>query len=432
MTRRLLFLADSASQLKPAYTLASAFRERHGWEIVGNLLPGNSMVSNRQLLDADVRCPITAHSLGKLATMGLFSEFDAVVAFLPGSRLHALLAHIDRSLARKNASTRPALITGYNGVVYEGYLEGLLWRTGYDFVCVNSRADQRLFTSYLDELDHSGERLIATGFLLAQGGVERLRPYGEMPNRDILFATQAIVPARREEREYILEGLRSYAEAFPDRKVIIKPRALPGERTFHEERHHYALLYDGLYGQSKPANLLFGYGSLDSYLDRVGLVLSVSSTAVIEALSRGVPGAILGDFGLKESLGNHFFRNSGMVTTIPDLIGDRVPAADPDWLLDNGFAPDDSVDLLVDGVMEFCEAQASSGRRTPMLSPYYDGATAPYVYQQVLPTRDERPARVPGRLEATLRKTRKLLLSPRAFISDAKSPVDVVRRILSR
>jgi hypothetical protein len=421
--RRILFLADSASQLKPAYALAEAFRESRDWEVVGNLVPGKALPSRRQVIDANLRCPVTAHSLSKMAELGLYTQFDAVVAFLPGSRLHALVAHLDRTIARHNPRSRPALITGYNGVVYEGHLEGLLWRTGYDFICVNSRADLRRFTADLEELGQEGERLIATGYLLAQGGERRAPPpYAEMPSKDVLFATQAVVPSSRAEREYVIEGFRAYAEAFPDRRVIIKPRSLPGERTFHEERHHYAVLYEQLFGRLKPPNLLFGYGSLAGYLSRVGLVVSVSSTAVVEAISHGVPGAILGDFGIKESLGNHFFRSSGMMTTLPKLIADQVPVAREKWLEDNGFAPDDSLEPLIDEVESFLGAQERSGKRARMLRPFYDGEHAPYIHQRILPVRGPRPSRIRGPVESAYRKARKLVRSPRQFFADAWIP----------
>jgi len=418
--RRILFLADSSSQLKPAYTLADYFRRKAGWEIVGNIVPGASTPSRRQVVDAGVRCPLTAHSVAKLGDIGAFFEFDAVICFLPGSRLHSFLHHFDRAIAKMNPPRRPATITGYNGVVYEGHLEGLLWRTGYDFVCLNSRADHRRFTAELESLGYEGTELIPTGFTLAQrDGLSRLRPFEEMQSQDILFATQAIVPSAPREREYILKKLRIYAEAYPSRKVYIKPRSLPNERTFHVEKHHYAILYDKLFGRTKPKNLLFGYGSLSRYLDRIGLLVTVSSTAVIEGMAHGVPGAILGDFGIKESLGNHFFRDSGMLTTLDKLINGDVPQVDPDWMADNGFAPEDSLDALHTAVSEFLQRQEQAGERLVTLSPYYDADRAPYLHERTLPIDDPKPPPVRTRLESAYYKGRKLVRSPRKFFEDS-------------
>lgn len=418
--RRVLFLADSSSQLKPAYLMADHFRRKAGWEVVGNIVPGAATPSRRQVLDAGIRCPLTSHSISKLGDLGAFFEFDAVLCFLPGSRLHSFLHHFDRAIAKTNPARRPVTITGYNGVVYEGHLEGLLWRTGYDLICVNSRADYRRFTSDLEALAYEGSELVTTGFTLAQhDGAGTLRPFHEMPTQDILFATQAVVPAPPREREHVLIKLRAYAEAFPSRKVYIKPRALPNERTFHVERHHYAVLYEQLFGRSKPDNLLFGYGALHRYLDRIGLLVTVSSTAVIEGMAHGVPGAVLTDFGIKESLGNHFFRDSGMFTTLDRLTTDRVPEVDPLWMADNGFAPEDSLDALHDRVEAFLDRQEKVGHRLDTLVPYYDADHAPYLFERTLPIDDQRPSRLPGRIESIFRKGRKLVTSPRQFFEDS-------------
>lgn len=417
---RALFIADSSSQLHVAHQVAGRLRDRLGWQLEGNLVPGRAAPSARQVREAGIGCPLRTMSIEELCRSEALLRFDALVAFLPGSRLHALLTRLEQLVARTRPARRPVTITGYNGVVYERQLEGLLWRTGCDFIALSSRSDHALFARELEQLGYEGSRLVTTGLVVAQPETRRpFVPYEERANKDVLFATQAVVPSTAAEREYILDRLKELAERHRERKVYVKPRTRPGERTFHVEKHHYESLAERRFGGRLPPNLVFDYRPLSTLLDEVGLVVTVSSTAVIEAIGRGVPGAVLTDFGLKESLGNHFFRHSGLLTTLPALTRGEVPRPHVPWMREHGLG-EESLDRLVEAVEAFTAHQARAGRSAPIPPRFYDADTAPFVHARSSRDAPSRPTQPNARspLEAAYRKTRKLVKNPLRFFTD--------------
>jgi hypothetical protein len=59
--------------------------------------------------------------------------------------------------------------------------------------------------------------------------------------------------------------------------------------------------------------------------------LTISSTAALEALARGVPTHILTDFGIHENLGNHFFLGSGLFATFEEIRPDMPCVVESTW-----------------------------------------------------------------------------------------------------
>ena len=72
-------------------------------------------------------------------------------------------------------------------------------------------------------------------------------------------------------------------------------------------------------------------GDMGEVLSRTDLLVTVSSTAAVEAIHRGIPTAILTDFGIRESLGNAHFLGSGCLAAFDDLDAGAHPVADGRW-----------------------------------------------------------------------------------------------------
>jgi hypothetical protein len=432
MRRNVLLIADSTSNLRPGLAIVDRFSVA-GFELIASLLPGKALPSRAQLIETGLDCPVSVRSFEDLFRDRWILRFDVVVVFLPGSKLYELLLRMREALALERAVRRPVLITGYNGVVYEKHLEGLLWRVGYDLIGINSAHDHALFGERLRALGVDDMPLTRCGILLAQARAASPSAPFKAGSADLLFATQAIVPRSKSERVYVLQRLAELAEAFPERRVFVKPRTRPNERTFHVEKHHYERLADSALGVNRPPNLLFAYGSLSSLLDRVGMLLTVSSTAALEAVSRGVPSVVLTDLGINESLGNHFFVGSGMLASFDELIAGRTPEPDSGWLEQHGFGRADRIDALVERSVSLLDQQRDSGRMLPLRSPFYSPRRARFIYQEKLPgsvglhdgpERDRKTKQpeipdAPAAPTAFARKLRKLRRSPRRFFKDA-------------
>jgi hypothetical protein len=107
---------------------------------------------------------------------------------------------------------------------------------------------------------------------------------------------------------------------------------------------------------------------MGTVLNHTDLLVTVSSTAAAEAIHRGVPAALLTDFGIRESLGNAYFLGSGCLASFDDLDAGAAPQADERWARRHGLGT--SVDRLPSRVAELLASPL------PPLQPFYTRANA--------------------------------------------------------
>ena len=157
-----------------------------------------------------------------------------------------------------------------------------------------------------------------------------LRP----PATDLVFAAQAMVPVERHERRAVADILIRAAEANPRRRVVVKLRSRPGEAETHLERDAYADLF-----RTRPTNLVFSYEPMSVALERAEGLVTVSSTAAIEALAAGVPVIALDTFGVRKSLLNTVFIGSGLLGGGEEVARRQFRHPHPGWMWDNYFHP---------------------------------------------------------------------------------------------
>src|SRR5665647_1676141 len=105
---------------------------------------------------------------------------------------------------------------------------------------------------------------------------------------------------------------------------------------------------------------------MGTVLNHTDLLVTVSSTAAAESIHRGVPTAVLTDFGIRESLGNAYFLGSGCLTSFDDLELGAAPTADDRWARRHGLGA--TVDRLPSRVAELLSAPL------PPLKPFYTPA----------------------------------------------------------
>jgi hypothetical protein len=158
----------------------------------------------------------------------------------------------------------------------------------------------------------------------------------------VIFATQGKVPVDRENRVAILHALDRLATARPDLRVVVKTRGQRGEFHTHYEPHHYEDLWTSLAEAGRVADagsLEFAGGSMAEQLETAAALVTVSSTAVLEAMARNLPVLLLDEFGVDDQLLNQVFEGSGCLGGLASLetADFRHPA--PRWLLDNYFHP---------------------------------------------------------------------------------------------
>lgn len=191
---------------------------------------------------------------------------------------------------------------------------------------------------------------------------------GGDPHGDIVFAAQAKVPEERSERIELLGWLAEAARRTPWRRVVIKVRGSRGEPQTHPERFDYADLIGEL-SPPAPPNLVIEGGPMATHLAGAAGLVTISSTAAIEAVAVGVPVLALTDFGVRPGLINTVFEGSGLLGDSCDLVMSRFRMPDPAWLDANYFHPAEADDWTL-AVEELAAARA----RAPLpLTPQPNG-----------------------------------------------------------
>ncbi|MGV9994157.1 DUF6716 putative glycosyltransferase [Streptomyces sp. NPDC003374] len=352
----------------------------------GYLLRGRATPTARQLQEvgarADTLREVTAVEFLRAVEENAAGEepYDVVVLALVGGGVQAMLHGLGRIFAGR--PERPVVVTGYVGVVYEKLTDGLLLRHGADLVLANSRQDAERFRAVYEGVgaDASAVTEVALPFLGGAPYAGGPGPSGRRGRRPytVVFAAQPSVPERRADRVHLLDRLIRHARRHPDREVLLKLRSRPGEHTTHIEELPYQKL---VRRADPPANLRLVHGRMGEVLDRTDLLVTVSSTAALEALHRRIPTAVLTDLGVREALGNHHFVGSGCLASWDQLDAGYRPVPDEKWLARQGVAAGGDGTGGHEAAFDTARARiagllAAPGGLPP-LAPYYTHATAP-------------------------------------------------------
>ncbi|UJP09582.1 hypothetical protein L2X99_14340 [Microbacterium sp. KUDC0406] len=245
---------------------------------------------------------------------------------------------------------RPIVVSGLPGMSIPALRGALEYRRHTDLMVVHSRREVAAYSRLGRRLGVTVPIALATlpyaprSDAAAEGaprapvrGTETELLTG--PGTDLVFAAQALVPAARAERRRIAEILRLAAVADPARRVVVKLRSRPGEAETHEERDPYIDLLDGA-----PDNLVLSYAPMSEALLTAQGLVTVSSTAAIEALGHGVPVIVLDEFGVRPELLNQVFEGSELAGSADDVVARRFRYPDAQWAATNYFhRPDESI-----------------------------------------------------------------------------------------
>ncbi len=369
MTRQVVLVAAYDSQLKWAMALAGEFAAQ-GWEYTV-VVPTDV----RHSLSADQVAAAGADCVERLPWAELLRrsrEADCVVLAVQGTLAARFTDELELLRRTSPGSHEPVVVTGWVGIIIEKLVAGYLDRAGSDVIAVNSADNLREFTEAGRRLGIAPDNLLLSGLPLLP---DRPSPPRDGPVRTVVFADQPTVPGFRWDRAYAYQRLIGHAASHPERTVLLKPRHRPDEGTFHVMQDHPETLVRRL-GRT-PANFAITYERITDLLPRTDLLLTVSSTAGLEAIGAGVRTAFIADFGIHEKHGNQVLMPSGLLTTFDDVDADRIPSADPAWLEDvfvgGGVPP---VTRIVDRVTELTAVD-------PGLRPSRRVAAGPYLSGRV-------------------------------------------------
>jgi hypothetical protein len=336
-----LAVADTDSYLKwSAATLAGLPAD---WSSTQVLLRNAVMPSPAQV--------VAASSLGgrrtEVRVLGLPALLALLVRERPDVLLLACTGPVVSTLTRLRllrGPRRPVLLTGLPGISIPASPRAVLLRRACDLFVVHSRRERRAFAEAAAEVAPGlAVALARLPFLAGIEGAGLPSPAAPDPSAPLVFAAQALVPRERADREAVLRAL---AAATP---AVVKLRAGSGEQQTHREAYPYDVLWTDLVARGEvPAGAVgFVTGSMAQALATSRGLVTVSSTAALEAMAAGTPLLVVDDFGISAELINLVFEGSGCTGSLAGLATEPLRAPDPDWLVENYFHPDEDCDWLV-------------------------------------------------------------------------------------
>ncbi|MBA8991362.1 hypothetical protein FHW23_002631 [Curtobacterium pusillum] len=260
---------------------------------------------------------------------------DAVLVSLIGPVAELVIGEVHRRVPR-----RPVLVTGLPGISFPAKWKGVFFRARADLFVLHSHREVRAYEELATDGGVTPHFALAT-LPFARAGSKGTRTGVVPPARDaVVFAAQPSVPAERADREQVVGWLVETARRHPEWRVVIKVRASAGEHQTHREQDPYPDLVPA----DAPANLVVESGSMSDHLDRAVALVTISSTAVLEAAARGIPALTLTDFGIGRHLINEVFVDSGLEGDAIDLVDGRFGTVRPEWMHDNHFHPESEND----------------------------------------------------------------------------------------
>jgi len=350
--RRVVGIADTDSYLKWVAALLGGLSGLGSeWDAELLVLETPVVVSSSQ-----ERAAVARSALERVSRIEYESLKARLTALRPDVVVIGARGPLVRVLARLVAglTPRPVIVSGLPGISIPATTKALVYRTQCDLFVLHSRREVRDFKA-LARLRGEGQR-----FALTQLPFAEARPAAPPApvGTDLVFAAQAIVPRERDDRLRVARLLVRAAEADPSRRVVLKLRAAPGEHQTHFEADALPDLLATL--GPLPPNLVTSTAPMAKALDTAEGLVTVSSTAAIEAVARGIPVIALDTFGVSPELINMVFEASGLLGAEDDVVARRLRHPSPSWLRDNYFH--DPVDDDLRMLLEELVARRREGR----------------------------------------------------------------------
>ena len=343
--RRITALACFDSFGKVGMTMLAACR-RAGAETRMVLLDVQGRtLSRRQRVEIqriDTKTKVTRHPWTSRIKLGkeLFDNSDAVILALDGKRSRDTLLLLQALWT--NQKRRPLLVSAYPGILFRHQLEGMMDRAGVDLLCLNSPIDFETYSKGCHALNMDSTNAAVTGLPILWD----LHPRTLTEKQGtLLFFEQPSVPSNPLQRHYLCRQLEHLAKQWRENLVIFKPRISSLERTLH--RHHGEMATRIRKLSKTTPNLKISHKPASHLLRQCSCAITVSSTAALEAMAMGISTRIVADLGLNETLGNHYFSDSGAVADFESICTDPFTVRHhPEWLERHGWQPDGKKQFL--------------------------------------------------------------------------------------
>lgn len=255
-------------------------------------------------------------------------KYDYIVIYDTGGMIRKFIYGFVNLVQKNWAGHRPIIISGYAGVSFSENQTGFSNRSLCDYVFLSNKYEYELYRMFCkrNNLQDNG--------LLWGWNFFSVRNTKKISGKQILFADQNIIPFSKKDRLYLANAIILIARSNPSIEVIVKSRTAKGEKNLFKPRWSMAELIILLCKKKLPKNLKISYGNIEDYLANTDLLITMSSTAAIQALMSGIRVAIISDFGKIDGFGTTYFDGSGCLCTIKQIIDGYSPKINEKWLKD--------------------------------------------------------------------------------------------------
>ena len=343
MTKHVAFYCDSDSQLFGVTAYVEYFLDA-GWKVSINL--GVQKGLPKAVLGAyKYQNLITATSYDEFLSLVCKITPDAVGFFSRASIIAKFRFDLEQCSDLKSGK-RSAIFTGFNGLSYEKSEEGFAWRIGYDFLCLNGPRDTHMFSEFVVGTRFENQPIVVTG-IRPEIVVNNSSNPPKSTKKYLVFAEQLLVPDTYKARLYLAKQLIRIARLNPSWQIIVKCRTKRLESTFHFQSYYFPDVLNK--AGEKPDNLEISFEPMGGLLVDCNLLLTISSTAVVDAYRNKVPIAVISDFGVQNNHGSHMFVGSDLGVKLIDINGldeFNPKAAKKEWLYQVGLTDFDPRKLV--------------------------------------------------------------------------------------
>ena len=289
----------------------------------------------------------TAEGIPSPATLELSALAVRIAALQPDVVILSVRGPLVKVVVRAivGASVvRPVIVSGLPGISIPATSTAVFHRAQVDYFVLHSLREIREFEALSSRMGVDMPFGLATLPFLPRTALPQ-KTQGRNQNGEMIFAAQAKVPAAKTDRLALLSWLAEAARRHPYLRVVVKVRVARGEQQTHAERYDYADLIDEL-DPPAPHNLVVAGGAMSDHLAGAAGLVTVSSTAAIEAIALSIPVIVIEDFGVSDEFANTVFAGSGLLGNCGDVVEGRFRHPNADWLGDNYFHSQDRNDWV--------------------------------------------------------------------------------------
>ncbi len=305
-----------------------------------------------------------------------FSNEFSIVLLAVGGTMHLKVYHIFQSIYA-NSAVRPILISGFNGIEDISDPDGIFCRSISDYICVNN-SDFYQYASNIIKDNKLQTQLVRTGFIRnywdTSTGTEDII-------KKVMFILQPGILDHTKQLEHLGKWLLSYSEKYPERQVILKAR---GRKDIeHVNSMHEKDYFSGFWetvSEKSGGRISIAFVEMEELLPLVDLVLSYTSTSLLEALILGKKVAAISDFGISKSIGNVYLLGSNILVSTDDILADRLPEISLEWYKRWCYYDSAAIDSLIELSYAKYHEQIEVGK-LEFLDGYYNHKTHPYLFR---------------------------------------------------